>query len=197
MGKQLIIDTTAQYLVVGLTDDDKIISKTQYVAWQRQSEFAIQEVKKTLDSVGIKANEIDRVVVTNGPGSYTGIRIALTIAKVLSLALKKPVCVLSSLQAIAGVRGLKIAILDARNKRAYVGVYKDGKAITKDQVVNIEELDALRKKYPDYELVGDTQVLGLEAKPIDFVENMFDLSKIIGNCADVDALVPVYLREAI
>lgn len=197
MGKQLIIDTTAQYLVVGLSDDNGVIAKTQYVAWQRQSEYTIQEIKKLLDNQHIAIKEIERVVVTNGPGSYTGIRIALTIAKILSLALNLPLCVLSSLQAIAGADGAKIAILDARSKRAYVGIYKNGVAVENDRIMTIDELKAFILSHADYQAVGDVQLIGQEENEIDFVENMYSLSKIVGNCPDADALVPVYLKEAL
>ena len=197
MAKQLLLDTTAKYLVVGLSDENKILEKIQYVAWQRQSEFTIQEVKNILDKTGSDINEIKRIVVSNGPGSYTGIRIALTIAKILGFCLDIPVCVLSSLQTIACAKGKRIALIDARSKRAYIGIYKDGKQVIKDQVLPIDDIQELIKKYPDYELVGDTFLLGIENKEIDYVDNMFELSKIVEDYPNIDALVPVYLKEAL
>lgn len=197
MAKQLLLDTTAKYLVVGLSDENKVLAKIQYVAWQRQSEFTIQEVKNILDKTGSDINEIKRIVVSNGPGSYTGIRIALTIAKILGFCLDIPVCVLSSLQTIAGAKGKRIALIDARSKRAYIGIYKDGKQVIKDQVLPLDDIQELIKKYPDYELVGDTFLLGIENKEIDYVDNMFELSKIVEDYPNIDALVPVYLKEAL
>jgi tRNA A37 threonylcarbamoyladenosine modification protein TsaB len=48
MAKQLILDTSAKYLVVALAENDKIIDKIQYIAWQRQSEFTALEIQNIL-----------------------------------------------------------------------------------------------------------------------------------------------------
>lgn len=197
MSKELILDTTAKYLVVGLASEDKVLDTIQYIAWQRQSEFAIQEVENILKKNNTSVKEITRIVVTNGPGSYTGIRIALTIAKVFALALDIKICVVSSLQAIAGANGKKIALLDARSQRAYYGIYNNGIKEVNDSVDTIENIKELVKKYKDYEIVGDTSLLGYDNKEIDFVKNMFELGKIVKDCTDSDSLVPVYLKEAL
>lgn len=197
MEKQIILDTTSKYLVVALADETKIIDKIQYVAWQRQSEYAVTEIDNILKNKHMSSDQITRIVVTNGPGSYTGVRIALTIAKVWSLAKNIPVCVLSSLQAIAGCDGKKIAILDARSKRAYVGIYENGIALTKDHILTIEELNELIVSKPEYKVVGDVKLVNLEESEIDYATNMLELSRIVGNCDDVDVLVPIYLKDAI
>ena len=49
MGYSLILDTSNKSLVVGLADEEKVIAKTQYYEWQRQSEMTVQEVKKIME----------------------------------------------------------------------------------------------------------------------------------------------------
>ena len=81
---QLLIDTSAKYLAVGLSKNGKVIASTQYEAWQKQSELTIGELDRLFKITNINPKDVPRIVVTNGPGSYTGIRIGLTIAKVYS-----------------------------------------------------------------------------------------------------------------
>ena len=197
MAKELIIDTTSKYLVVALADDKKVLNKIQYVAWKRQSEYAMKEIENILDKTNTKIQEIQRIIVSKGPGSYTGIRIALTIAKILGFALQIPACDLSSLQAMCGSKGKKIAILDARSNRAYIGIYDNGKEVLKDRVLTMDEIRKLVSEYSDYEIVGDRELLGLDSREIDYAEMMFELGKILPDCLDIDALKPIYLKETI
>lgn len=195
MAKQLILDTSAKYLVVALAENEKIIDKIQYIAWQRQSEFTALEIQNILKRNHTTMREIKRIIVSNGPGSYTGVRIALTLAKVFAISLNIPLCVLSSLQAMCGVKTKQIALLDARSKRAYVGLYDKGIKLRDDFVCGLDELESLLKKHPDFEVVGDRFLVGLPEQEIAFPEQMLALSKLVEDHPDVDALVPVYLKE--
>ena len=195
MSYSLVLDTTTKYLVVGLIKDDQVIDKICYEAWQRQSEFCALEIDKILKRNKLESKDINQIIVSKGPGSYTGVRIALTIAKVWTIVHKINIKTLSSLQSIAGL-GRKIAILDARSHRVYVGIYNDGIKQIDDCVMDIDEFNSLIKKYKDYEIVGETSVLGIEEKEIDFCENMNSLKDIAILVNNPDELIPVYLKEA-
>ena len=118
---RLLLDSSDINLLVGISKDDKVVYRHFEYAWQRQSEYMIPEIEKALLNVGITLKDIDEVVVGIGPGSYTGVRIALTIGKTISLAKKIPIIEMSSLNAIAGAKGRKMSIIDARSKRCNVG----------------------------------------------------------------------------
>lgn len=193
MGYSLILDTSSKNLVVGIAKE-KVLSKTQYYAWQRQSEMTVQEVNKMIKELGITFNEIKEVILTIGPGSYTGVRIALTIGKIISLAKKIPIIQMSSLNAIAGSQGRKMSIIDARSQRCYVGFYENGKKINEDTIMkNNEILDFAKNN--NYEIVGEVGVLGLEEKEIDLVENMFEVSKLLEKTFNVHDVKPTYLKD--
>ena len=195
MGYSLILDTSNRLLCVGVADEDKVLSKIQYEAWQRQSEFCLKEVEKVLNENNLTARQINRIVVTIGPGSYTGVRIALTIAKTLAMVNDCPICAISSLQAMCGNKGKKISLMDARSKRAYIGIYEDGKEVEKNKVLPLVEISEIIKNNPDFEVVGDANLLGLETKEIDMIENMFELSKGIEDVDNTYTLVPNYLKD--
>ena len=84
---------------------------------------AIEEI---FTKVGMTPTEIDAIAVSEGPGSYTGVRIGVTIAKTLAWTLKKPLVGVSSLKAIAAnglfFDGLICPIVDARRGNVYAGL---------------------------------------------------------------------------
>lgn len=195
MGYQLIIDTSSKHLAVGIADDHEVLYKVQYLALQKQSELATLEIEKALKTLDIDSKELSRIIVTKGPGSYTGVRIGLTIAKVMSYVHNIPVCAVSTLQSLVGVEPKAIALLDARSDKAYVGVYDFGKQKVKEKIVELTQVKDILNNYPEYKVFGDRELTGLLAVPVDILENMFRVSKNLENEKYVDTLVPVYLKD--
>ena len=195
MKYQLILDTSSKYLVVAVADNEKVLKSIQYPAWQRQSEVAMTEINNIFEALNIKAKDIDKIIVSKGPGSYTGIRIALTIAKTLAMVLGCEIITLSSLEMFVKPVGKYVSILDARSKRAYVGRYENGLPTYEDCVLTIDELKEWISNNPDYQVVGEVKVLGLEEVEVDIAKHMFEMSKNKESVKDVDALVPTYLKE--
>ncbi|MDD2434504.1 MAG: tRNA (adenosine(37)-N6)-threonylcarbamoyltransferase complex dimerization subunit type 1 TsaB [Bacilli bacterium] len=191
MGRYLLIDTSNRFLSVGIVIDNKLVYKLQYEAWQRQSEFAVLEIQKALKKVGITPKELTGVVVSKGPGSYTGIRIALTIGKVLAYSLHLPIMAFSSLQVLAGMQEHCLVLMDARSNRAYVGEYNQGQAINPDCIMALEEIQSKRGKLP---LIGDKHLLGEEDQDIDIIQNMFELLSVGKWEEDVNLVQPQYLK---
>jgi tRNA A37 threonylcarbamoyladenosine modification protein TsaB len=91
--------------------------------------------------------------------------------------------------------GKYVSILDARSKRAYVGRYENGLPTYEDCVLTIDELKEWISNNPDYQVVGEVKVLGLEEVEVDLAKHMFEMSKNKESVKDVDALVPTYLKE--
>lgn len=193
MGYSLILDTSSKNLVVGIASD-RVLKKTQYYAWQRQSEMTVQEIDKMVKELEISFNEINEIILTIGPGSYTGVRIALTIGKTLSLAKNIPIIQMTSLNALAGSKGRKMSVIDARSKRCYVGLYIDGIKVQNDTIMQNDEILKYASEN-NFELVGEVGVLGLEEKEIDLVNNMFEVSKLLTQTTNVHEVKPLYLKD--
>ena len=83
----ILLDSSNTNLSVGLAKDNLLLDYISYEAWQQQSEFMIPELDKLLKKHHVDKTDISDVIVANGPGSYTGVRIAITIAKVIATAL--------------------------------------------------------------------------------------------------------------
>ena len=97
---------------------------------------AMPAIDEIFEKVGIAPSEIDAIAVSEGPGSYTGVRIGVTIAKTLAWTLKKPLIGVSSLKQLlqmdSSLNGLICPIVDARRENVYAGAYeyKNGKLIS-------------------------------------------------------------------
>lgn len=190
----LYLDTSCKYLCIGLAKDYQIIYKFQQEAFKKQSEMTIPMLKKALDLNNLTLDDINEVVVTIGPGSFTGIRIGMCIAKVLASLKKIPLKAISSLNAYANV-GQKIVVLDAKAQRVYLGIYKNNQKVLDECVLENSKVLELLKDYQDYDLVLDSYLFNQESEEIDVIENMNRIAKEITPINDVDGLLPIYLKE--
>ena len=190
---QLLLDSSNVYLSVGLAKDGKVVDKIFYEAWQRQSEMMVTEVGNILKRNNIDKSELDGVVVGAGPGSYTGVRIGVTIAKTIAYSLKIKVYAKSSLSLLKHKEFPTICVFNDRSGRSYIGVYKGNEIILKDTVLENKDVLEYIKAHPDYLVCGDTYQLGLNSAEFDIIDNLADFDKK----EEVDAfkLTPVYLKD--
>ena len=81
--KTLLLDSSNTDLNIAICIDNEMKYVVSYPCWQRQSELMIPELEKGLKELNLSLKEFDEVICGIGPGSYTGVRIALTIAKTI------------------------------------------------------------------------------------------------------------------
>lgn len=193
---RILLDSSNRLLAVGLGKDHELIDQTIYEAWQRQSESMIPEIHHLLEKHHVNKEDIEAVVVSIGPGSYTGVRIALTIAKVMSLALSIPIYAISSLKILKENEVPSICVMNARSSRSYVGVYKGNQTLVKDTIWTNEEVLNYIKEHPSYLVCGDVTHLELETRPYDhLLKTMLDLSYEEKPVENALGLTPVYLKD--
>ncbi len=190
----LILDSSNKSLLVGLSKDNILIDKIEYDAWQKQSEYMTSELNNLLKRNSVDPKEIGCVLLTIGPGSYTGIRIALTIGKIFSYALNIKIYPYSSLQILKSLKKPSICLINARSGRSYIGVYNDEEVILKDSIMSNEEVLEYIKNHPDYDVCGDVSYIGLKGVNNDKSTNMIELKEYI---TPVDSIYvkPVYLKD--
>lgn len=190
----LIMDTSHQYLVVALYEDGQCLESIQEFGLQKQSENAIPYLEKLLKKYHKELLDIDEMIITKGPGSYTGQRVAMTIAKTLSVISPIKIKAISSLLAYAGMERC-IAVIDARSHKLFVGVYDQGQVILEDQLIDQHDFQSLRQRYSDYQVVGQCELVGEQATQVDLAKNMYQVSKLYPEVENVDCLVPTYLKD--
>lgn len=192
---EVLLDSSSKYLSVGLAKDSKVIDRIFYEAWQRQSEMMTSELETILNRNNVDKKDIDAVVVGIGPGSYTGVRIAVTIGKTLAYVLNTKIYAVSSLSLLKDLQKPTICVFNARSGRSYVGVYEQDKCLLKDCVLNNEELLSYIKEHPDYALNGELSHLELESGKYDTIQNLADSMKEENLVASPFTVNPVYLKE--
>ncbi len=194
---RLLLDSSGSHLSVGLAHQNRVIATTRYYAWQRQSEKMVPEIVSLLKQFGFSFFDLEAVIVAVGPGSYTGVRIALTIAKIIGYALKIPVFPVSSLAIL--ICGLEptICLINARSERSYVGVYQGHQVLLSDRVMTNDEVRGYIKEHPGYRLGGEIAYLNLEGSTNDLFVNLLALAVGMEPIGDIHALKPIYLKETL
>lgn len=96
--KTLFIDTHSEKVTIKIKLGDEIITEEQ-TSDRSHSEIAIPTIEKALQKAQIELKDLDEIIVVNGPGSFTGVRIGVTIAKTMAFELGIPIKTITSLEA--------------------------------------------------------------------------------------------------
>ena len=97
----LFIDTSLANVSISVLKDNQILSLISEEIPNMHSSYATKFIKDALDNAKIDANDIDSLFVVTGPGSFTGVRIGVTIAKTYGYLIKKDITPVSSLKSLA------------------------------------------------------------------------------------------------
>jgi len=122
------IDTALDACSVALVRDDETLAADTEAMTRGQAERVAPMVREVVTQAGVVFSDIDRIAVTTGPGSFTGVRVGLSFARGLALAIGKPCVGISTLEALAleaGEGGLRAALIETPGA-AYLALYEDG-----------------------------------------------------------------------
>lgn len=191
----LLLDSSNTSLSVGIESNRELLGYTSYESWQSQSEHMIPEIDKLLKKFNLSRKDISAVITSIGPGSYTGVRIALTIAKVIGLCLDVPIYPVSSLRVLKDNEKPSICLINARSNRSYFGVYEGNKVIINDCIKTNEEVLYYIKEHPSYSICGNASYLGYENKDTNICLQMVSLIKVLEPVKDSLGLKPIYLKD--
>ena len=187
--KYLYIDTSSSFLYAAILENDNIISKVCEDYGQSLSEIALPKIAAMFEENNINPKEIDKIIVVNGPGSFTGIRIGITIAKVYAWSLKIKITTISSLEAMAISNNsdkVKVPIINARRGYVYGAIYANDKEILKPQHIKLEELQNKLRDINDYIYISND-----EFEDIDNIEKYEpDFIKIVNKYKDKEEINP-------
>lgn len=149
----LYIDTHSSKIVICLFKDGKLLKKSEKESVMQHSEYCLTMIKDILSSCNLKPKDLKELLVVNGPGSFTGVRIGVTEAKVIAYSLNVPIKVLSSLwiKAVSLDSPIKYVSLVDRHG-AYIATFNENNEIIDDyKYINIATYNELNKdnKYVD------------------------------------------------
>lgn len=193
--KTLLLDSAGMSLSVGIAVDGKLVRAVSYPCWQRQSEKMIPEIESALKETGLCLKDFDEFVSGKGPGSYTGIRIALTIAKIAAQMAKAKLIPISSLRIMGDRNKRFIALMNARSGRSYIGVYAYDEVILEDCVMKNEEVLRYVREHPEFTVIGDCGYLGISSEKPDEIRGLLSFREIVSPLANPAEARPVYLKD--
>jgi tRNA threonylcarbamoyladenosine biosynthesis protein TsaB len=175
--------TASVALGLAAADNIKILA-TASLAVRTYSARLIPEVAALLESRHATLRDVEAIVVVNGPGSFTGIRVGLSTAKGLAEGAGIPLIAVSRLALLAGSSGLPhvLAAIDAGRGEYYVGDYQSGQNLG-EVLLSEEETVAAAKRPGAGVLVCDESVAG-------------DASAASSACAALAICGPVYVQPA-
>ncbi len=194
--RYLYIDTSSNYLYTAIVEDDKLISEIKEEFGQSLSEVALPKIVSMFEDNNINAKDIDKIIVVNGPGSFTGIRIGITIAKVYAWSLNIPITTITSLEAMSlssNSNKVHVPMINARRGYVFAAVYdENNKEIIEPQHIKLDELMEKISKIADYEIITND-----EFEEINNTSNYSpDLLKVVLQFKDKEVINPHAVNPA-
>ncbi len=136
----LATDTSLPILSVALIRDAQLLGASAVEGRSSRNEKLLPAIDWLLTETGSDRRDIDLFAVTRGPGSFTGVRIGLATMQGMALALGKPVCAMSTHEAIAPAHGRWLLIDDAGRSEFYVSVFDAGQEVMPPRLARAEDL---------------------------------------------------------
>ena len=135
-------DTSSKALTLAILEDETLLAQMTLNIKKNHSITLMPAIDFLMNSLEMKPTDLDRIVVAQGPGSYTGLRMAVATAKTLAHTLKIELVGVSSLLALVPeqVEGLVIPVMDARRNNVYAGFYQSGQSVRPEAHLPLAEV---------------------------------------------------------
>ncbi len=186
----LYIDTSSSFLYAGIVNEGKLEAEIKKEYGHKLSEMTWPEMATMFENCKITAKDINKIIVVNGPGSFTGIRIGITIAKVYAWSLNIPITTITSLEAMAissDIKSYKVPMIDARRKYVFAAIYdQNNKEILKPSYLKIEDLNKELEKIEEYSIITNDKIKEYEQT----ISYSPDILKIVNTFKDKKEISP-------
>ncbi len=158
----LAVDTASSTLTLAVRTDTKFEELSKQPQGMKHSEIIMPSIMELCSESGITIQDLDLLVCTRGPGSFTGLRIGMAAVKGLAFGLGKPVSSVSTLEyharCIQDFDGAVVSVIDARKNKFYLGVFecKEGNCsrVMQDIDGNAEDLTKALSGYESILVTG-------------------------------------------
>ena len=155
--KVLAFDTSSKALSLAILEDKQVLAETTINIKKNHSITLMPAIDFLMASLDWTPKDLDRIVVAEGPGSYTGLRIAVATAKTLAHTLNIELVGMSSLLALVPYQqeGLFVPLMDARRNNVYAGFYENAKPVMPEAHFSFERVIELIKGASQVTFVGE------------------------------------------
>ncbi|MBN8647495.1 MAG: tRNA (adenosine(37)-N6)-threonylcarbamoyltransferase complex dimerization subunit type 1 TsaB [Caulobacterales bacterium] len=194
----LAIDTSLDDCIVAIAQDGEILASSCQKTKSKQAEILPQMVKEICEKAKINPKQIDKIGVTIGPGSFTGVRVGLAFAKGLAIATDAQIIGISTLELLAqsSSNSKTIALIEQMGS-VFAASFINGEMI--DAPNRFENFDFIKNYESDWSIIGFKKPTELENHNF-IIKETFDIDSFIKLCTQKDIQknppIPQYLRGA-
>ncbi|HYE41843.1 MAG TPA: tRNA (adenosine(37)-N6)-threonylcarbamoyltransferase complex dimerization subunit type 1 TsaB [Caulobacteraceae bacterium] len=154
----LALDTALETCSAALLDGGTVLAARSEPMARGHQERLAPLVAELMAEAGVGFDALDRIGVTVGPGSFTGLRVGLAFAKGLGVALDRPVVGVGTLEALAAESaGFAAAVIDARRDQVYLQPFRDGAAAGPPEALGLGDA---RQRLIDIDPLGPVVLIG-------------------------------------
>ena len=194
----LFIDTSGADVSIAIVKEKQILSRITKTIPNQHSIYTVDFVDKCLKEAKLKPTDIKKIMVVTGPGSFTGVRIGVTIAKVYAYLQNIPIIPISSLKmrALSSEHNYSLCIIDAHHQNYYLGLYdKENNEVISEGFYSKEKLlEFIENYHPS--IISDKETL---LDNIKIPKQELDILKIVSYYKEKESksphlVVPNYLK---
>ena len=194
----LFLNTFSNYLNIVLIKDEKVLDEVYKKLDKDLSKEALSNIKEVIERNNLSPDNINEIIIARGPGSFTGLRVGTTIAKVFAYFKNIKLCSVSSLEVMAtSTEGeIIVPLIDARRDYVYGAIYdKDYNVLMEEKYLKREDLIKEAEKYnKKIVYVSNDDFDDLDVKK--YEPNSTNLIKYINKKEeDSKAFIPTYLKR--
>lgn len=146
---KLFISTYNEIILIGLIKENTLIQKLEKETYQNHSKFLVPMINEIIKNNKITLKDLKEIIVVNGPGSFTGTRLGVVVAKTLAYTLNIKIRTITSIEAISKQiedKNKIISITDSKGK--YLGIYIEDTLINEIMYIKNEMVDKYLIDYP-------------------------------------------------
>ncbi len=185
--RTILFDVSTQVMYVGYAKDDQLVDFSIRIAVRDHAKYLVDRIASVIKRNKLTINDIDQIVVGSGPGSYTGLRVAVMVAKMMGYSKNIPVKTVSSLFFMtSGYEGRVAALIDARRGYVFSAVYENGNTLLEEGYRSFVELQ-------DVELYKKARTVFIDDRTYEVsAKRILERAELV---EDIHDLVPEYLRK--
>lgn len=182
---EIFISTYNEKILIGLLKDDQLIDIKENITTRSHSVFLVPMIEEIILTNNITLQDLKEIIVVNGPGSFTGIRLGITVAKMLAYTLNIRLKEITSIEAIAYSIEEKDKIVEiSDSKGKYIGIFNNNKLI--DEIIYLRN-DSVEKYLEKYNYNR-------------YIDNEISLNKVVTFFNELDTVnphssKPIYIKE--
>jgi tRNA threonylcarbamoyladenosine biosynthesis protein TsaB len=185
--KRLLFDVSTNVMYVAYARDEILVDFSIRIASRDHAKYLVDRIDQVLKRNKVTLDQMDEIIIGYGPGSYTGIRIAVVVGKMLAYTKNIRLKVISSLYFMtSGYEGKIAACIDARRGFVFSAIYEDGKVIQSDTYLKLADLYTL-------DIAKNAQTVIIDDRNFEInIKRIIETSTVV---EDIHDLEPNYLRK--